>query len=307
MNILNSAYYKFLQRKSRVAAILTLGGLCLVAIPVLLSYGHTSSARITGFVFLLVVAVLIYWLRMRHVNNFRKKLLVRLDRNDIFWLEKHIPFYKALPGKQREIFRSRIRLFLAGIIVTEIGKEVPERSTCLYVASAAVIAFWGLPYWNYGELTEVLVYPQNFDADNALNKRGLILGKVHHGGLLDSTMILSLPALKYGFLNDEDRHNVGVHEFSHLLDKEDGQIDGVPFFINPSESELWKELVDREMKKIKQGKSDVDKYGQTNSAEFFAVIMEYYRESPEKLKKKHEGVYAILDEHLGHPQPDSGI
>ena len=298
MKILDSPYFRFFQRKARTSALLATILLSLIGIPVLLHYGHTKSARVTGLILLLAVITGVYLLKTRNLRQFRSKILVRLDRNDIFWLEKFIPFYKNLDKKDRNVFNSRVRLFLGEISVTEVDKETPDRSTCLYVASAAVIAFWGLPYWNYGELSEVLVYPQNFNMDNQLNQRGLISGKVHHGGLLDSTMILSLPALKHGFKNDKDKQNVGVHEFAHLLDKETGSIDGVPFFLNPAESQLWLELVDREIRKIKTRHSDIHMYAGTDKAEFFAVIMEYFRESPEILEKKHPELYKLLSEHL---------
>ena len=45
---------------------------------------------------------------------------------------------------------------------------------------------------------------------------------------MNGIMILSKPDLLHGFRNARDRHNVGIHEFAHLVDKADGVIDGVP-------------------------------------------------------------------------------
>ena len=46
--------------------------------------------------------------------------------------------------------------------------------------------------------------------------------------------------------------------------------------------------------------SDINQYGATNDAEFFAVISEYYFERPDKLKANHPEVFDML-EMMYHP------
>lgn len=210
-------------------------------------------------------------------------------------MKENIPFYQELTKSEKVIFEDRVALFLTEIVITEIGKEIPEKSTCLYVASSAVITFWGLPYWNYGRLSEVLVYPQNFNDDNSLNEQGHVLGKVHQGGLMDTTMILSLPALMAGFKNSNDKQNVGIHEFAHLIDKATGAVNGIPEGMDLEDRKYWIQLCQEEMKAILKGNSDINAYGATNKGEFFAVIVEYFKESPEILEKKHPEIFQILD------------
>ncbi|MDX1447265.1 M90 family metallopeptidase [Lishizhenia sp.] len=260
-----------------------------------LNWVQTPSLKAMG-VFLVLCGFLVWLL----VSNQKAKKRARIQRyvintNDKFWLNKNIPFYENLNPAQKKIFEHRIGLFLAEIRVTEIGKEHAEKSTAFYVASAAVIAFWGLPYWNYGELSEVLVYPDNFNKDFEVAQTHRIQGQVYDGGLMDSTMSLSLSALELGFKNDSDKKNVGVHEFAHLLDKEDGSIDGLPFMMNKELREKWAQLAKSEMLKIQNGKSDINAYGGTNMAEFFAVILEYYKERPKLLQRKHPEMYSVLE------------
>ncbi len=302
MKVSQAPYYKYLTHKMRTSALALSIVLLVLGIPLMLYLENTKTAKIFGISVVLLCVIGVYVLRTRKLRKFQSKVLSRLDKNDIFWLDKNISFYNSLASSDKAIFRSRIRLFLGEVLVSEVDKPEADRSTELYVASAAIIAFWGLPYWNYGDLAEVLVYPQNFDMNNQLNQKGLVLGKVHHGGLHDSTMILSLPALKHGFMNNQDKKNVGIHEFSHLLDKSDGEINGLPFFLNPQESTLWQQCVEKEISKIKTKHSDIKSYAATNKAEFFAVIMEYFRESPEILEKKHPEIYKILHSHLPEPQ-----
>lgn len=267
----------------------------LGSIPILLYNNGVGTAKIVGFIALIAtVTALWYWryeIRKKSPRNER----IKLNTNDVYWLEKSIPFYAKLSKKDRKIFLDRIGIFLADIQITEVDKDVSEKETCLYVASSAVIAYWGLPYWNYGELQEVLVYPTNFNIDNTLNELGKVGGKVYHGGLMDKTMILSLPELIKGFQIDNDKKNVGVHEFSHLLDKSNGSIDGIPPFMGEEDRKIWLKVMAREMKKINNDSSTIPDYGGVDKTEFFAVVSEYYKECPKLLKIKHRELYDVLD------------
>jgi hypothetical protein len=63
-------------------------------------------------------------------------------------------------------------------------------------------------------------------------------------GVMEGKMILSKPSLHRWFSNETDKQNVGVHEFIHLLDKEDGDIDGIPAtLLNEKYSIPWLKLI----------------------------------------------------------------
>lgn len=270
----------------------------LGSIPVILNYKGVAVAKSIGVVVVVaIIAALWYWRIMTRKKSVRNER-VKLTTNDRFWLRDHIPFYNGLSNRDKGVFEDRVGIFLADITITEVGQDVPDKSTCLYVACSAVIAYWGLPYWNYADLREVLVYPTKFDADNTLNQRGLIEGKVYHGGLMDRTMILSLPALQRGFAIGNDKQNVGVHEFAHLLDKSDGSIDGELPGMGEEDRKLWTKLMDLEMKKIKQGDSTIPAYGASSNAEFLAVIVSYYKECPQLLKIKHLPIFEVIDRYF---------
>jgi len=48
------------------------------------------------------------------------------------------------------------------------------------------------------------------------------------------------------------------------------------------------------IQQMKNEGSDIDMYGATNHAEFFAVISEYFFEQPERLKRSHPELYDML-------------
>lgn len=269
----------------------------LASIPILIQNRDVGVAKIIGFFVVVAIMIALWYWRYETRKKSPRNERIKLNTNDVFWLEKNISFFAKLSKKDRKIFLDRIGIFLADIQVTEVDKEVPDKETCLYVASSAIIAYWGLPYWNYGELNEVLVYPSNFNMDNTLNELGQVGGKVYHGGLMDKTMILSLPELKKGFNINNDKKNVGVHEFSHLLDKSDGSIDGVPPFMDKDDRKMWMTLMEREMRKINSKDSTIPDYGGVDKTEFFAVVTEYYKECPKLLKIKHPELYQVLHDY----------
>lgn len=290
-----SDYLSFLEKKSRFMAWLIIFFVLLMFIPVLIMVNLAFLAKCFGFIVIILVSIALFRWRTQVSRQIRKSSRIKMTLNERFWLDRNIYFYHLLSKADKIIFEDRIGLFLAEIKITQVEKDIPEKDVCLYVASSAIIAYWGLPYWNYGELVEVLVYPENFTMENQIDSKGNIEGKVFQGGLMDSTMILSLPALISDFKLLKDGKNVGIHEFSHLLDKDDGDIDGSLSIFNNEQNVKWFYLLKNEVRKIKHKNSDINPYATKNNAEFFAVIMEYYRENPEKLQKKHPLLFDFLN------------
>lgn len=279
----------------------------LASIPILTMLEQKNLAKIIGISTVLLTAFAIRrWLYF--ANKLKgKPSKISLNINDRYWLIENIDFYKKLSKSDKKIFEDRIALFVTDIIITEIGKEVPSRDTCLYVASSAVITFWGLPYWDYGRLSEVLVYPENFTDENQIDSKADVQGKVHQGGLMDTTMILSLPALVAGYKNSNDKKNVGIHEFAHLIDKADGLIDGLPVDLQQNIKKNWIELFSREFLQLQEKSSDINNYGAVSFPEFFAVLVEYYKESPKQLRNHHLELFTLLDDYFSDQKTNNNI
>lgn len=268
----------------------------LASIPFLLKSDGAAVAKVLGFIVVVAIVVALWYWRIQTRKISPRNQRVKLNVNDTYWLEENIPFYKTLGKDSKQIFADRVGIFIADVQITEVGKDIAEKETCFYVACSAVIAFWGLPYWNYGNLREVLVYPSNFDIDNNLNKLDIVQGKVHHGGLMNNTMTLSLPTLISGFQIGNDKKNVGIHEFARLLDKSDGAIDGQPPMLGMEDRKAWITLVNAEISKIKNGKSSIPDYAATSHSEFFAVVVKYYKECPKLLRLKHPELFNAMEE-----------
>ena len=210
-------------------------------------------------------------------------------------LQQHVHFYQNLDEKEKRRFEKKVRNFLRSVRITGVRTPVEDLARML-VASSAVIPLFGFPTWGYNYLHEVLLYPGAFDREfSTKSPKETITGMVGNGRNMEGVMILSKPSLHQSFANTTDKHNVGIHEFVHILDKQDGSIDGVPGILNDSQyAEPWIRLMHKEMGRIKKRKSDIDAYAATNDQEFLAVASEYFFERPKLFKEKHPELYRIL-------------
>jgi Mlc titration factor MtfA (ptsG expression regulator) len=96
-----------------------------------------------------------------------------------------------------------------------------------------------------------------------------------------------------------DGQNVVVHEFAHQLDSEDGTMDGAPNLGGRARYTSWARVLGKEFDELStrlhDGRSsDIDSYGATNPAEFFAVVTEMFFEKPRALKQRHPALYEEL-------------
>ena len=217
-------------------------------------------------------------------------------------LEEHVPFYKNLDDDRKQEFENRIQHFLASTRITGIKTTVEDIDRVL-IASSAVIPIFNFSGWEYVNLHEVLLYPDSFDHE--FQQEGAhrsIIGMVG-SGTMNHVMILSQHELRQAFINKTGKTNTAIHEFVHLVDKTDGTIDGVPEFIVEKKYILpWLQLMRKEIELILKDRSDIDPYGATNEAEFFAVVSEYFFERPKLLKEKHPDLYKLLSEIFNSPE-----
>jgi Mlc titration factor MtfA (ptsG expression regulator) len=209
-------------------------------------------------------------------------------------LQEQSVFYQQLDDAQKDEFAKRVQHFLATTQITGVKTSVEDLDKVL-VAASAVIPIFGFPEWEYVNLNEVLLYPDSFNHDFEQSGEGRnVLGMVGSGAM-NNVMILSQHELRQAFINKTGKTNTAIHEFVHLVDKTDGSVDGLPEFITDKKYILpWLQLMQAEMKKIMAGRSDINPYGATNEAEFFAVVSEYFFERPGLLKEKHPDLYNLL-------------
>ncbi len=226
----------------------------------------------------------------------KKKLLdiKSLNENDRALLETYVPFYIGLNKEKRLEFETRMQHFLSTTRITGINTAV-ERLDEILIAASAIIPIFEFANWEYINLNEVLLYPDSFNEKFELQGTERSTLGVVGDGAYQNVMILSQHELRQGFLNETAKTNTAIHEFVHLVDKTDGAVDGVPEALILKQYVLpWLQLMQRSIEKIKENESDINPYGATNQAEFFAVASEYFFERPDLFQEKHPELYALL-------------
>lgn len=243
-------------------------------------------------VIVLVIVVAIYILFRKK----SKKFVEPISNDQRKFLENKVEFYRELNIDNRAIFENRIQHFRSTTNIIGVNTTINHEDELL-VASSAIIPVFEFPDWEYKNLTEVLIYPTAFDENYSVGGRDKRIQGMVGTGVMEGKMILSKSALHAGFNNDKDKKNVGIHEFIHLIDKADGQIDGIPsLLLNKQYSIPWLAHIKNEMEAIHSLDSDVNAYGGVSKEEFFPVISEYFFERPKLLEKKHPEMYKLLQQ-----------
>ncbi len=184
-------------------------------------------------------------------------------------------------------------VFLDEVRITGVRTDVDETIRVL-VAASAIIPVFGFHDWNYQRLGEVLIYPASFDRDYRTrgqpdeNTLGMV-GLEHLSGI----MILSKPALLEGFDNPTGADHVGIHEFAHLVENQEGS-SGLPAEVPWPVVKEWLQYVGQELRQPSAERGYINEYAYTNEHEFFAVLAEYFFKSPDTIKHKDPKLYELL-------------
>lgn len=243
---------------------------------------------------ILVIILLIYFFK-RLNNNSWKKPIKSFPASWRKYLFENVTFYNNLNENEKKQFEFKVHEFLLNCKITGIDTEVVEIDRVL-VAASAIIPIFAFPNWQYFNLREVLLYPGLFNEQFGTNGENRSIAGMVGTGYMEGKMILSKQALHHGFRNESDKKNTAIHEFVHLIDKADGNIDGIPSLLLEKQYTLpWLDLIQKKIEEIFEGESDINPYGATNKTEFFAVISEYFFERPKLLNQKHPKLYHLLE------------
>lgn len=251
-----------------------------------------SPAMETVFqiLFVLALIILVIWLvfQPRRMDGFT------WPENYHGLLADYVRFYASLDDVGKKHFEDRMQKFLSSVKITGANAEVEDLDKLL-IGAAAIIPVYHIRDWEYVNLKEVLVYPGNFNTDYEQQGYDRNVSGMVGTGALQNVMILSKWELRQGFINSSSTHNTAIHEFVHLIDKMDGELDGVPeILLERKYVPKWKELMTITMEQIRRGGSDIDSYAATGPVECFAVLSEYFFEQPESFRVQHPQLHAML-------------
>lgn len=247
------------------------------------------------FLIFFIGCVLVYYVfrRSRDKSNRSYVELGSAFVHDV--LVSKVPFYLRLSVQEQEVFRERVGYFLKKIKISpEKGAMLTDEDQVL-IAASGTIPLIHFKDWAYENLDEVIVYPDYFDERYDTESGEKNISGMVGTGAMNHKMVLSLPALRAGF-ERYSSGNTAVHEFVHLIDKADGEIDGIPAYLIPKDLiDPWVREMDRTIRAISRGDSAIRQYAATNDAEFLAVLSEYFFSKPKLLKEEHPDLYDLLD------------
>lgn len=237
------------------------------------------------------------------IKWFKKLFTAKTQHNTSVWqkpwsefLNENVSFYRNLSGQEQSVFHQRIWLFLETTSI-EAGQFPVTDEDRLLVAASAIIPVWSFPRWHYFNLDSVYLLPAAFNAQFECGQPDSVVTGMVGTGPMAGKMALCKAALYQGFQNDKDKHNVGIHEFVHLIDMADGECDGYPERLKEfSFSIPWFELAGKKIQEIDNRQSNIPDYGATNRVEFFAVASEYFFERPKLLKTRHPKLFRSLSD-----------
>jgi len=213
-------------------------------------------------------------------------------------LEDKVGFFKKLNAEEKKLFEYKIHVFLLNVRIIGMQTDVSHEDRVL-IAAGAIIPVFKFRQWYYRGLIEVHLYPDKFQVPNSDKMANGLVG----WGAMEGKMMLSKKALHHGFDDPTDGKNIAIHEFVHLFDKADGEVDSVlESVMDEDDIEPWLYIIQSKMNEINEGKSDIRPYGGVNQSEFLAVVSEYFFEKPEQMKTEHPGLYNAMDSFFNPPK-----
>ncbi len=217
-------------------------------------------------------------------------------------IRKNVPFVAKLDAVDQKELEGLVQIFLAeksfegcgGLELTEEMKVTVATQACLLLLHRETDMYPGVE--------AILIYPSAYRAPTKRDGGGFVvegtqarLGESWTRGVV----VLAWDHVKSGAMNMTDGHNLVLHEFAHQLDGEDGSMDGAPDLEERSRYRSWAHVLGDEFselsERLQEGrKSDIDSYGATNPAEFFAVVTEMFFEKPRMMMDRHPDLYEEL-------------
>ncbi len=217
-------------------------------------------------------------------------------------VENNLPIYNRLSPTERRRLQGHIQVFLVEKQFIGCGGLQITEEIKITIAAVACLLLLNEKGNYFAKLRSILVYPNAYVVNETTSIGNYIVEEKRSARLGESwtdQLVLSWEQVKQDTRNWQDGHNVILHEFAHQLDREDGQVQGVPILTQNSDYEIWAKVMTAEYqqlcKDVERGaKTVMDSYGATNPAEFFAVATETFFEKPQQLLTNHAKLYHQL-------------
>lgn len=238
------------------------------------------------------------WLRKRRRRAIRERPLptawddlLRRNARQMSWLG----------DEDRQRLREWIAVFVAEKSFEGCGgMEITDEVRVTVAAQAGLLAL-GLGEEYYERVRSVLVYPGDYlvprstplGGGGELEWQEARLGETWSGG----SVVLSWPRVVDGGRLRDGPRSVVIHEFAHVIDMLDGEIDGVPPLAGGRPAWIAEMTACRERFEmaLDEGRFvPLDEYAAEGPGEFFAVATECFFQDPHRLSRGDAALYDLL-------------
>jgi Mlc titration factor MtfA (ptsG expression regulator) len=220
-------------------------------------------------------------------------------------VERHVPLVAGLNPSDRERLYRLMQLFLKEVPLEGCGGLEITEPMRVTIAAQACLLLLNMPYPRYLRLRRVLVYPSSFvprtppplASGQVITPEVPLRGQAWQSGII----VLGWDSVRRDTHLPTDGENVVIHEFAHMLDGEDGSMDGIPVLDSTSAYRAWAALLSsrfaEHVARAQRGDPTIlNPYGAVNRAEFFAVATEAFFEVPVALRQDQPELYGLLVE-----------
>ncbi|HUH42461.1 MAG TPA: M90 family metallopeptidase [Sulfurimonas sp.] len=244
-----------------------------------------------------------FFLSLRKQERLQKIRKMPFKEEHRVYLRK-TPHYKNLSAEDKEKIERSILLFVHTKDFIGISLNVTAEMKVIIAFYACLLILHIDTQSCYESLKSIIIYSQPVAISKIQNNGGIfsheqffIEGQSSH----DTVVIIWDEARNEAYQLRQS--NVIIHEFTHIIDFMDGEIDGVPP-IEMSKYNEWSRVLNSEFDKLNEvalknrnlGKYELlGAYASTNEAEFFAVATERFFGSPESLKENFAELYHELE------------
>lgn len=236
------------------------------------------------FKFIIEPTYVLFYNKPVYIHYYLRVRKIPVAQSD--FLEHNFPFYKKLSQKKKGYFNHRVASFVEKYqFIGQAGFEVTEEVKLLVAATYVMLTF-GMRHYRINNFNKIIIYAESYYS---------IITKQYHKGEFNpalKTLVFSWKDFEEGLRFENDNLNLGLHEFSHALyfhglkGRDQSSIifadsyDKIIAYLK--RPDVLKGLVESNYFRI---------YAYTNQAEFVAVVLEHFFETPLQFKKEHPELF----------------
>lgn len=217
-------------------------------------------------------------------------------------LLERVPLVRRLPRIDREELVGHIQVLLAEKQIEGAGGlEITDDVKLIVFAQAGVLLLHRRDPRYFPRLGSVVVYPGEYVVRETVETDDLFETEVEESRVGESwalgTLVLSWEEVEVDL--ESERQNVVLHEFTHHLDAESGEMNGAPLFLDRALRRQWIDAMSPAFGRLAEAAQRgvgtlLDPYGAEDPSEFFAVAVEAFFLFPRGLSEDEPAVYDVL-------------